>query len=84
MLSTVAEAGSAHRFEQRLPHFRGWAEPARHIPGKLGAANRTEAAAGPRQLGLIPSPGHAAGQGKDDDGGPWYVLRPSGQIVVSR
>jgi predicted lipoprotein with Yx(FWY)xxD motif len=29
------------------------------------------------------SPGHAAGQGKDDDGGPWYVMRPSGQIVVS-
>ncbi len=27
------------------------------------------------------SPGHAAGQGKDDDGGHWYVMRPSGQIV---
>ena len=27
------------------------------------------------------SPGHAAGQGKDDDGGYWYVMRPSGQIV---
>ncbi len=27
------------------------------------------------------SPGHAAGQGKDDDGGSWYVMRPSGQIV---
>ena len=27
------------------------------------------------------SPGHAAGQGKDDDGGYWYVIRPSGQIV---
>jgi predicted lipoprotein with Yx(FWY)xxD motif len=26
------------------------------------------------------SPGHAAGQGKDDDG-YWYVMRPSGQIV---
>ena len=26
-------------------------------------------------------PGHAAGQGKDDDGGYWYVMRPSGQIV---
>jgi len=25
-----------------------------HIPGKLGAANRTEAAARARQLGLIP------------------------------
>ena len=27
------------------------------------------------------SPGHAAGQGKNDDGGYWYVIRPSGQIV---
>jgi predicted lipoprotein with Yx(FWY)xxD motif len=27
------------------------------------------------------SPGHAAGQGKDDDGRYWYVMRPSGQIV---
>jgi predicted lipoprotein with Yx(FWY)xxD motif len=26
-------------------------------------------------------PGHAAGQGKDDDGGYWYVMQPSGQIV---
>ena len=26
-------------------------------------------------------PGHAAGQGSDDDGGYWYVMRPSGQIV---
>jgi predicted lipoprotein with Yx(FWY)xxD motif len=25
--------------------------------------------------------GHAAGQGKDDNGGYWYVMRPSGQIV---
>jgi secreted repeat protein with Y-X4-D motif len=27
------------------------------------------------------SAGHAAGQGKDEDGGYWYVMRPSGQIV---
>ena len=27
------------------------------------------------------APGHAAGQGSDDDGGYWYVMRPSGQIV---
>ncbi len=27
------------------------------------------------------APSHAAGQGKDDDGGYWYVIRPSGQIV---
>jgi predicted lipoprotein with Yx(FWY)xxD motif len=27
------------------------------------------------------SPGHAAGQGKNDDGGYWYVMRPSRQIV---
>jgi predicted lipoprotein with Yx(FWY)xxD motif len=27
------------------------------------------------------SPGHAAGQGAKDDGGYWYVMRPSGQIV---
>jgi predicted lipoprotein with Yx(FWY)xxD motif len=27
------------------------------------------------------SPGHAVGQGKNDDGGYWYVMRPSGQIV---
>jgi predicted lipoprotein with Yx(FWY)xxD motif len=27
------------------------------------------------------SPGHAAGQGANDDGGYWYVMRPSGQIV---
>jgi predicted lipoprotein with Yx(FWY)xxD motif len=27
------------------------------------------------------SPGHAAGQGVNDDGGYWYVIRPSGQIV---
>jgi predicted lipoprotein with Yx(FWY)xxD motif len=26
-------------------------------------------------------PGHAVGQGEDDDGGYWYVMRPSGQIV---
>jgi predicted lipoprotein with Yx(FWY)xxD motif len=26
-------------------------------------------------------PGHAAGQGVDDDGGCWYTIRPSGQIV---
>ena len=26
-------------------------------------------------------PGHAAGQGKNDDGGNWYAIRPSGQIV---
>lgn len=26
-------------------------------------------------------PGHAAGQGADDDGGYWYVMRPSGQTV---
>jgi len=25
--------------------------------------------------------GHAAGQGADDDGGYWYVMRPSGQIT---
>jgi len=25
-------------------------------------------------------PGHAAGQGADNDGGYWYVMRPSGQI----
>jgi predicted lipoprotein with Yx(FWY)xxD motif len=25
--------------------------------------------------------GHADGQGSDDDGGYWYVMRPSGQIV---
>jgi predicted lipoprotein with Yx(FWY)xxD motif len=29
------------------------------------------------------SPGHAAGQGADDDGGYWYVMRPSGRIVGS-
>jgi predicted lipoprotein with Yx(FWY)xxD motif len=27
------------------------------------------------------SPGHVAGEGKTDDGGYWYVIRPSGQIV---
>ena len=27
------------------------------------------------------APGPAAGQGADDDGGYWYVMRPSGQIV---
>jgi predicted lipoprotein with Yx(FWY)xxD motif len=27
------------------------------------------------------APGHAAGQSADDDGGYWYVMRPSGQIV---
>jgi predicted lipoprotein with Yx(FWY)xxD motif len=27
------------------------------------------------------APGHAAGQGADDDGGDWYAMRPSGQIV---
>jgi predicted lipoprotein with Yx(FWY)xxD motif len=27
------------------------------------------------------APGHAAGQGSDDDGGDWYVMRPSGQVV---
>ena len=27
------------------------------------------------------APGRAAGQGEDDDGGYWYVMRPSGQIV---
>lgn len=27
------------------------------------------------------SSGQAAGQGADDDGGYWYVMRPSGQIV---
>jgi len=27
------------------------------------------------------APGHAAGQGADDDGGYWYVMRPSGQIA---
>jgi predicted lipoprotein with Yx(FWY)xxD motif len=26
-------------------------------------------------------PGHAAGQGENDDGGYWYAMRPSGQIV---
>jgi hypothetical protein len=26
-------------------------------------------------------PGRAAGQGEDDDGGYWSVMRPSGQIV---
>jgi predicted lipoprotein with Yx(FWY)xxD motif len=26
-------------------------------------------------------PGHGAGQGVDDDGGYWYTMRPSGQIV---
>lgn len=26
-------------------------------------------------------PKHAAGQGADDDGGNWYTIRPSGQIV---
>jgi predicted lipoprotein with Yx(FWY)xxD motif len=26
-------------------------------------------------------PGHAAGQGADDDGGYWYVIRPAGEIV---
>jgi len=29
------------------------------------------------------APGHAAGQGEDDDGGYWYVMRPSGQIVAN-
>jgi predicted lipoprotein with Yx(FWY)xxD motif len=27
------------------------------------------------------NPGHAAGQGADDDGGYWYVIRPAGEIV---
>jgi hypothetical protein len=27
------------------------------------------------------SAGHAAGQGKDEDSGYWYLMRPSGQIV---
>ena len=27
------------------------------------------------------APGHASGQGTDDDGGYWYVMRPSGQIA---
>jgi len=27
------------------------------------------------------APGDAAGQGADDDGGYWYVMRPSGQIL---
>jgi predicted lipoprotein with Yx(FWY)xxD motif len=27
------------------------------------------------------APGRAAGQAADDDGGYWYVMRPSGQIV---
>ena len=27
------------------------------------------------------APGHAAGQGADDDGGYWWVMRSSGQIV---
>ena len=27
------------------------------------------------------APGHAAGQGVDDEGGYWWVMRPSGQIV---
>ena len=27
------------------------------------------------------APGHAAGQGANDDGGYWYVMRPSGQIA---
>jgi predicted lipoprotein with Yx(FWY)xxD motif len=27
------------------------------------------------------APGRAAGQGADDDGGYWYVMRPSGQVV---
>jgi predicted lipoprotein with Yx(FWY)xxD motif len=29
------------------------------------------------------APGHAAGQDADDDGGYWYVMRPSGQILGS-
>jgi predicted lipoprotein with Yx(FWY)xxD motif len=29
------------------------------------------------------TPSHAAGQGADDDGGYWYLMRPSGQIVGS-
>ena len=29
-------------------------------------------------------PGGAAGQGADDKGGYWYVIRPSGQILVKR
>ena len=29
------------------------------------------------------APGHAAGQGSNDDGGYWYVIRPSGQITGS-
>jgi predicted lipoprotein with Yx(FWY)xxD motif len=27
------------------------------------------------------SAGHVSGQGEDEDGGYWYVMRPSGQIV---
>jgi predicted lipoprotein with Yx(FWY)xxD motif len=27
------------------------------------------------------SPAHAAGQGANDDGGYWYVMHPSGQVV---
>jgi predicted lipoprotein with Yx(FWY)xxD motif len=27
------------------------------------------------------APGHADGQGADDDGGYWYVMHPSGQIA---
>jgi predicted lipoprotein with Yx(FWY)xxD motif len=27
------------------------------------------------------APGHAAGQGENDDGGYWYAMYPSGQIV---
>jgi predicted lipoprotein with Yx(FWY)xxD motif len=27
------------------------------------------------------APGHAAGQSEDDDGGYWYVMRPSGQLA---
>jgi hypothetical protein len=50
-------------------------DAARHVTCTGGCATYT-------YLGDA-DPGHADGQGADDDGGYWYVMRPSGQIAGS-
>ena len=59
----------------RVVTYHGWP-----LYTYLGDASPGHASPGHASPGHA-SPGHAAGLGLDEDGGFWYAMRPSGQIV---
>ena len=56
-------------------------DAARHVTCTGGVAGIGVAQVGVQRPAVVGDDPPAAGQGADDDGGYWYVMRPSGQIV---